>query len=688
VNDPKGGDLRIDGIAEAVRIGQGGFGTVYRAVQPAYRRTVAVKVLALPLVDDQARSAFDKECQALGSLSSHPNIVTLHQAGTTQQGYPYLIMEYLSGGSMAARVASEALPWSEAVVIGVKLAGALASAHAAGVLHRDVKPDNVLLTDYGEPQLADFGVARLFGATRSVTGSFSGSLTYAAPETISGMSATEASDVWSLAATMAMMIAATPPFGSPTQTSLQALIMRILTAEPTDLRSFGTPEPVCAAIEAGLAKDSWVRPASADAFGASLQEAQRRVGIPVTTMTVRNAAMTLPIPSIPVTESPPGFVPAEAPAHRVDTVGASNPAETTEIPETTPGAAEIVTDATTRRHPGPLEDQRAARSGSDRDKVSASTGHPALRPGTEPNEAPPARSESPDGAHDVRNWGAWVGSLRWRLVIGLVLIVAIATIVAVLAAGGARSSRARVATIHPVATAAGPSSTAAPQPTTTSPETTTAPTVTQPGLDDYDGDGTPDPTCATQDFGGGLILRIPCQITNDHGAGSGSTLVKDSLYRLPGGVPGVDLPELDAVSAEAIFARDPAGLKVVVMFINSDALFDTGSSTLTDAANRTLAGIVSTIKDHFPNATVQVRGHTDATGAVDANQRLSEARAAAARTFLISQGLNPTSVTSVGLGSSEPIVEERNTNGSDNPDARQTNRRVEIVVHAGAGPWA
>jgi photosystem II stability/assembly factor-like uncharacterized protein len=290
-------DLGIDGVTDALLIGQGGFGSVYRAMQPRYRRVVAVKVLTLPL-DAATRTAFDRECQALGSLSSHPNIVTLHEAGATAFNRPYLIMEYLPGGSIDERLRAGQFPWEDALAVGVKLAGALACAHTAGVLHRDIKPDNVLFSSYGEPKLADFGVARLFGATRTASGAFSGSLTYAAPETLSGVSATEASDIWSLASTIAAMIAGRPPFGSPSDTTLEGLITRILTADPIDLRTVGAPEPVRVAIERALAKDSWRRPQTAAAFGESLQDAQRHVGVSVT----------------PMVSAPPGEAPAAAAA--------------------------------------------------------------------------------------------------------------------------------------------------------------------------------------------------------------------------------------------------------------------------------------------------------------------------------------------------------------------------------------
>ncbi len=276
--------LGIPGITDPVRVGQGGFGTVYRASQPAYRRTVAVKVMSGPMLDDEGQRAFERECQALGSLSSHPNIVSLYAAGISDFERPYMIMDYLPGGSLGDRIVGHPLGWQEAVEIGIKVSGALATAHAAGVLHRDVKPENILLSAYGEPQLADFGVARLQGGTRTATGTITGSLAHAAPEVLSGVSATEASDVWSLASTVATLILGRPPFHRDGETSLHPLITRILTGAPTDLRPLGVPDVMCEAIEAALVKDSWDRTPTAIAFGESLQAAQQALGMPVTSL--------------------------------------------------------------------------------------------------------------------------------------------------------------------------------------------------------------------------------------------------------------------------------------------------------------------------------------------------------------------------------------------------------------------
>ena len=97
-------DLGIDGLQQAQEIGVGGFATVYRAYQPAFRRTVAVKVLATPNLDRASRERFERECQAMGTLADHPHIVTILDSGYTRKGRPYLVMAYLPGGSLQDRV--------------------------------------------------------------------------------------------------------------------------------------------------------------------------------------------------------------------------------------------------------------------------------------------------------------------------------------------------------------------------------------------------------------------------------------------------------------------------------------------------------------------------------------------------------------------------------------------------------
>ncbi|MGZ6995583.1 MAG: protein kinase domain-containing protein [Acidimicrobiia bacterium] len=343
--------LPIPGYEGAVEIGRGGFGVVYRARQVDVQRTVAIKLLT-GVFDEHARVRFDRERDAMGLLSSHPNSVTVHASGFTPDGHPYIVMEHLEGASLADRLQRGPIPWQEAVEIGIKLAGALEAAHRAGVLHRDVKPENVLISVYGEPKLADFGIARLEGGPETRTGNITASLYHAAPEVFEGKRPTYSTDVYSLASTVFALIAANAPFARGTDESIVPLFARVATEPPPDLRPLGVPDSVCAVLEAGLAKDPEQRIGTAVEFGERLQAAQRALGIDVTpmigaprpspsapadrpptgppqppTMTPQPPAMTPPPqpPSLTLTPSPPAVAPPRAPG------------PPTEVPPAAPG---------------------------------------------------------------------------------------------------------------------------------------------------------------------------------------------------------------------------------------------------------------------------------------------------------------------------------------------------------------
>ena len=136
--------IEVEGYADLVELGRGGYAIVYRARQLAVGRTVALKVLSRIDLDDRAFERFDAECRSMGALSWHPNIVTVYDAGRTPGGVPYLAMELLDAGSVAERLHRRGpLPWDEVANLGVQVADALAAAHDVGVLHRDVKPENI-----------------------------------------------------------------------------------------------------------------------------------------------------------------------------------------------------------------------------------------------------------------------------------------------------------------------------------------------------------------------------------------------------------------------------------------------------------------------------------------------------------------------------------------------------------------
>jgi ATP/maltotriose-dependent transcriptional regulator MalT len=261
-----GAELGFDDIEE---IGRGGFGVVYRCAQPQLDRSVAVKVLTNDLDPDNL-DRFMREQRAMGRLSGHPHIVTVLQVGSTPSGRPFIVMPYHGGGSLWTRInRGEPLDWREVLSIGVKLAGGLEAAHHAGILHRDVKPGNVLLTDYGEPQLTDFGLARMAGGFETRTGVVMGSPAFIAPEVLEGATPTTGSDVYSLGATLFCALTGHPPYGR---------------SVPDLLRERGLPDDVIAVIQRGMVRDPSERLTSAAGYGEQLRDVQRRQRLSVDDM--------------------------------------------------------------------------------------------------------------------------------------------------------------------------------------------------------------------------------------------------------------------------------------------------------------------------------------------------------------------------------------------------------------------
>jgi outer membrane protein OmpA-like peptidoglycan-associated protein len=255
-------------------------------------------------------------------------------------------------------------------------------------------------------------------------------------------------------------------------------------------------------------------------------------------------------------------------------------------------------------------------------------------------------------------------------------LVGTAMLMAVTAAcgGGGGGSSEPTASTSPSDTQA---TTETSTPVTDAPDSTLPPGVT-PGLDDLNDDGLPDPICGTGDYGAGLVLQIPCNAMDyAPSAPEGTTAIPNSVFALPGLTQREVLAD---ASADAIQARDPNGKRVIVFFIQSDTLFELGSATLSGPAQDTLNGLARPIQANWPTATVQVRGHTDATGSASVNQTLSDQRAANVAAYLGTQGINQSRLSSIGLASSRPIVLETNPDGSDNPAGRTVNRRVELVI--------
>lgn len=269
-------DLGLDGYEGYQEIGRGGFSVVYKATQIAFDRTVAIKVISAS-ADEQTLMRFERECRTMGALSDHPSIVTVFGNGRTEKGDLYIIMEFLARGSLADRLTSGLMGWEEVVDVGIRIADALQAAHDGGVLHRDVKPENIFVSKHGEAKLGDFGIARLEGGASTRSGVITASVAHAAPEILDGKRPAESSDVYSLGSTLFTLLAGSPAFTSDTDESIVPMLARIAIDPVPDLRPRGVPGPVCDVLEASMAKKVDNRISTAAEFAQRLREAKEKV---------------------------------------------------------------------------------------------------------------------------------------------------------------------------------------------------------------------------------------------------------------------------------------------------------------------------------------------------------------------------------------------------------------------------
>ncbi|MFC0449213.1 protein kinase domain-containing protein [Rhodococcus jostii] len=297
-------ELRAAGFDNAEEIGRGGFGVVYRCSQPALQRTVAVKVLTAEL-DEENRERFFREQRAMGQLTGHPNIVGVLQVGATDTGRPYLVMPYYPQDSLDVRVRRHGpLSGEEVLRLGVKMAGGLETAHRLGIVHRDVKPANILITDYGEPALTDFGIAHIAGGFKTATGSVTGSPAFTSPEVLRGDPPTPAADIYGLGATLFAALTGHAAFERRSGEQVVAQFLRITTQPVPDLREHGVAENLSTVIEHAMTRTPSERPAAV-ALGEQLQQLQARSGFPIDEMALGGEPdiaqhMGGPIPPVPL----------------------------------------------------------------------------------------------------------------------------------------------------------------------------------------------------------------------------------------------------------------------------------------------------------------------------------------------------------------------------------------------------
>lgn len=276
----------IPGLSGLAVLARGGFATVYRAVQDSVGRQVAVKVENRLIDNERDRRRFLREARAAGKMSSHPYVVDLHDVGVTHDQHPYMIME-LCDGSYADRLEASPLSPSEARDVGVKIADALAQAHRQGVLHRDVKPANLLISRWGEPQLADFGLAVLAETRETSITMEVLTPAYSPPEILHPGPPTAAVDVYSLCATLYALMAGRPPrwhHRNPTIATMLELFDQPIADVP------GVPGPFLDLLRTGMNNQPQARP---DADVLRDQLAALRLERPTTGHAVRASA---PVP--------------------------------------------------------------------------------------------------------------------------------------------------------------------------------------------------------------------------------------------------------------------------------------------------------------------------------------------------------------------------------------------------------
>ncbi|GAA0318417.1 serine/threonine-protein kinase [Actinoallomurus spadix] len=398
---------QVPGYRILERVGEGGFSVVYRALQERLNRVVALKVLSVEDVDDDTMRRFERECQITGRLTGHPNVVTVLDTGMTSGGRPFIAMDYFERGSLRDRLSREGpLPLQDVLRAGVKIAGALAATHEAGVLHRDVKPQNILVSKYGEPALADFGIARLAGSSE-VTHTTAFTPHHAAPEVVNGEQPGVTADVYSLASSMYQLLAGGPAFKSTgSSNGIGALMMRILNEPPPPIQRQDVPQQVYDVIAKAMAKTPAQRYPSAVEFAGRLQQLQAELGLPVTEPAGSDSITAPPAPTPYIPEQDhsgltgPGFellarqyAPPHLPAAHPDAAGpAAGPA-----PASPPAAAP-------RPAPPRAPDAGPSRAPSAGAPQAASSG-PARTPGPGPTGAFDAGRAGGRGAGPVQGAG-------------------------------------------------------------------------------------------------------------------------------------------------------------------------------------------------------------------------------------------------------------------------------------------
>lgn len=263
--------MRLDGFSDFEEIGRGGFSKVFRARQLRPDRTVAIKVLDVGVRGRNERTAFERECDLSARLGEHPHALPVYEVGFDRHGHPYLVLPFCEGGSLNDRLArGERFDVAEAVRLIARVGSAISAAHAAGILHRDVKPANILVDGYGEPRLADFGLARVAEQAEGERSLVMYTPLYAAPEQRLDEPIDERTDQYGLAVTLFALLEGGPPQPVGGRSDGTVRLHSLLTDGPPPLRRPDAPTAVQEVVRRGMATSPADRFESVDAFTRAL----------------------------------------------------------------------------------------------------------------------------------------------------------------------------------------------------------------------------------------------------------------------------------------------------------------------------------------------------------------------------------------------------------------------------------
>lgn len=262
-------------------LGHGAMGIVYKAQDPKIGRTVAIKTLSaagLGADMDQYRARFLVEAKSAGRLN-HPNIVAVHDVTDDEQGRPCLVLEFVEGTTLDRLVMEEQVPLTRLLELVAQIARALAYAHANGIIHRDVKPANIMVTRAGQAKLSDFGIAKLEGTSMTIAGQVMGTPAFMSPEQCTGTGVDHRSDIFSLGAVLYTLSSGEKPFPGDTFTTVAYKVVHTVPVPVRELNP-GLPEQLDAILGRCLAKGKDQRYSSADVLASDIEILRSTLPVP------------------------------------------------------------------------------------------------------------------------------------------------------------------------------------------------------------------------------------------------------------------------------------------------------------------------------------------------------------------------------------------------------------------------